>query len=325
MITGSILGLETEYAVMLPQAGEASPTALFDVWQPFAAFRWDYGVEHPGFDARGFVSVASVASRPEALLEQVDAAPPPAGPDESGFSLADVSIRAEEPPSYLLGNGARFYLDHTHPELSIPECSSPLEAVAYDKAGEAWLNLLARIYNRSRPAGEQITLYKNNVDAHGHTYGCHENYLVDSATYADLFGARSHRLYTVLIPFFVTRQILSGAGLVDRLDTGEVGFHISQRAGFFETLLGVQTTSSRPIINTRDEAHADPSRFRRLHVIVGDSNMAEAQHVPEAGHDRARTGDAGLRPCPARPHPRRSARGDQRDQPGPVLAANGRA
>jgi proteasome accessory factor A len=187
-----------------------------------------------------------------------------------------VQIELDEPPGFMLPNGARFYLDHTHPEWSTPECSAPLEAVIYDKVGEVWLHEALNRINTERAPERRLTAYKNNVDAYGNTYGCHENYLMDAATYAALFDGQAHRLYTTLIPFLVTRQIFCGAGKIAPSGGGDdVGFCISQRADFFESLIGLQTTYRRPIINTRDEPHADPLRFRRLHVIVGDANLAE--------------------------------------------------
>lgn len=280
MNTAKIMGLETEYAALVEGTDSPDSRALFEGWEPPYRVRWDQQPERPWCDARGFVPSAGVSQTRELPLELVSAsAQPETNPAKADKNLAaeipPPHIEVEDLPSFMLSNGARFYLDHTHPEWSTPECATPLEAVAYDKAGEVWLNDLVARVNASRAKG-RLTVYKNNVDAYGNTYGCHENYLVDTATYTSLFDQQAHRLYTTLIPFLVTRQIICGAGKVAPVGSGgEMGFHISQRADFFESILGLQTTHHRPIINTRDEPHADPTRFRRLHVIVGDSNLSE--------------------------------------------------
>ncbi len=280
MNTAKIIGLETEYAALVKGTRYVDLAFLFeDLALPYHA-RWDYRTERPSCDARGFFPGALAPSEAEPSLELVAIADhllsdllqllkPP---------VEDVPIYIEEesPPSVMLPNGARFYLDHTHPEWSTPECATPLEVVAYDKAGDAWLYALVARVNASRKADEQVEIYKNNTDVYNKSYGCHENYLMDAAAYKALFDQRAHRLYTALIPFLVTRQIVCGAGKVAPVGDGsEMGFHISQRADFFESILGLQTTHTRPLVNTRDEPHADLTRFRRLHVIVGDSNLSE--------------------------------------------------
>jgi proteasome accessory factor A len=171
----------------------------------------------------------------------------------------------------FLTNGARFYQDTgSHPEYSTPECDDLHDLVRHDKAGERILeNSLLALEERFRKEGfrGKIFVYKNNTDTVGNTYGCHENYLVDRridfARYSEL-----------LIPFLVTRQIYTGAGKVLRTN-GEVHYCLSQRAQHIHYKLSCSTTSSRPIINTRDEPHADAEKYRRLHIIVGDSNMSE--------------------------------------------------
>ncbi|HEU4488423.1 MAG TPA: depupylase/deamidase Dop, partial [Actinomycetota bacterium] len=159
--------------------------------------------------------------------------------------------------------------DHAHPEYSSPECSNPRDAVVWDKAGERILEASIQAAGAIVPGGQGISIYKNNSDGKGNSYGCHENYLVDRATpFPDLV----HHL----IPFFVSRQVFTGSGKVGAEATSrEVDYQISQRADFFEVEVGLETTFKRPIINTRDEPHADPERYRRLHVITGDANMAE--------------------------------------------------
>ncbi|HEY5516579.1 MAG TPA: depupylase/deamidase Dop, partial [Pengzhenrongella sp.] len=168
----------------------------------------------------------------------------------------------------ILTNGARLYVDHAHPEYSSPEVTGPFDAVRWDRAGE--LVMLASVRALAQnPGMPDVALYKNNVDGKGATYGTHENYLVDRAVpFADL--ARR------LMPFLVTRQVFTGAGRVGLGQRGETaGFQLSQRADYIEAEIGLETTLRRPIVNTRDEPHADPSRWRRLHIIIGDANLLQ--------------------------------------------------
>jgi proteasome accessory factor A len=179
----------------------------------------------------------------------------------------------------FLRNGARLYLDvGSHPEYATPECDDVRQLVVHDRAGERILEGLTVDAER-RLAEEGITgevfLFKNNTDSAGNSYGCHENYLVPRA---GEFG----RLADVLIPFLVTRQLLVGAGKVLQTPRGAV-YCLSQRADHIWEGVSSATTRSRPIINTRDEPHADAERFRRLHVIVGDSNMSETTTMLQVG------------------------------------------
>src|SRR5204862_403408 len=168
-------------------------------------------------------------------------------------------------------NAARLYLDvGSHPEYATPECDDLVDLVTHDKAGERTLEgLLMDAERRLREEGiaGDIYLFKNNTDSAGNSYGCHENYLVGR-------HGEFSRLADVLIPFLVTRQIVCGAGKVLQTPRGAV-YCVSQRAEHIWEGVSSATTRSRPIINTRDEPHADAERFRRLHVIVGDSNMSE--------------------------------------------------
>ena len=159
---------------------------------------------------------------------------------------------------------------------SSPEVTNPLDAVRWDKAGERVM-LAAIRRTQSLPGGLPIALYKNNTDNKGVSYGAHENYLVPRATPFAMIVKH-------LIPFFVTRQIVCGAGRLGIGQDGrEDGFQISQRADFFEVEVGLETTLKRPIINTRDEPHADPERHRRLHVILGDANLSEVSTYLKVG------------------------------------------
>ena len=177
----------------------------------------------------------------------------------------------------MLTNGARYYVDHAHPEYSTPECADPLEATLFDKAGERILARSMEAARRLLPAGQEIVVYKNNSDGKGNSYGCHENYLVDRNV---PFAA----LVRNLIPWFVTRQVFTGAGKIGSENGADAcDYQISQRADFFEEEVGLETTLKRPIVNTRDEPHADPQKYRRLHVIVGDANLCEVATFLKVG------------------------------------------
>lgn len=242
MAIPKVCGIETEYGVVWRGAPESSPVTasslLINGYVEHRRVGWDFDAESPGRDARGFA--------------RDESAPP-----EVETHLVNT----------VLTNGARYYVDHAHPEYSTPECSDALELVAADKAGERILARSMKAVRRLIEADQEIVVYKNNSDGKGNSYGCHENYLVtregDFSKFTD-----------VLIPFLVTRQIYAGAGKVLQNARG-AAFSISQRAEHVWEGVSSATTRSRPIINTRDEPHADAERFRRLHVIVGDSNMSE--------------------------------------------------
>src|SRR5580704_602600 len=248
-----VMGIETEYGISVP--GQPGANAMVSSSQVVNAYqaataararraRWDFEEENPLRDARGF-DLAREAADASQLTDE-------------DLGLANV----------ILTNGARLYVDHAHPEYSAPECTDPLSAVTWDKAGERVM-ADAAVQAAKIPGSPPIQLYKNNTDNKGVSYGCHENYLMNRATpFADIVRH--------LTPFFVSRQVVCGAGRVGRgADGREDGFQISQRADFFEVEVGLETTLKRPIINTRDEPHADPDKYRRLHVIIGDANMSE--------------------------------------------------
>jgi Pup amidohydrolase len=256
-----VMGTETEYGIAVP--GQPGANAMVTSSQVVNAYqaaksararraRWDFEEENPLRDARGFDLARDAADSAQLTDEDL--------------GLANV----------ILTNGARLYVDHAHPEYSAPECTNPLDAVIWDKAGE---RVMAEAASRagSMPSGAAIQLYKNNTDNKGASYGCHENYLMNRATpFADIVRH--------LTPFFVSRQVVCGAGRVGRgADGRDEGFQISQRADFFEVEVGLETTLKRPIINTRDEPHADPEKYRRLHVIIGDANMSEISSYLKLG------------------------------------------
>ncbi|HEY5153628.1 MAG TPA: depupylase/deamidase Dop, partial [Acidimicrobiales bacterium] len=180
----------------------------------------------------------------------------------------------------VLTNGARYYVDHAHPELSTPECADARAIVVFDRAAEQILVESMRAARRVMPDGQEIVVYKNNSDGKGNSYGCHENYLMDRQL---PFG----RIVSQITPHFITRQIFCGAGKVGSeaggLSHREVPFQLSQRADFFEEEVGLETTLKRPIVNTRDEPHCDATKYRRLHVIIGDANLSEVATYLKVG------------------------------------------
>jgi proteasome accessory factor A len=200
-------------------------------------------------------------------------------PDEVARYLFRRVVSWGRSSNVFLKNGARLYLDvGSHPEYATPECDSVAELVTHDKAGERILEgLLIDAERRLREEGiaGDIYLFKNNTDSAGNSYGCHENYLVGR-------HGEFSRLADILVPFLVTRQLVCGAGKVLQTPRGGV-YCASQRAEHIWESVSSATTRSRPIINTRDEPHADAERFRRLHVIVGDSNMSETTTLLKVG------------------------------------------
>ena len=186
----------------------------------------------------------------------------------------------------VLTNGARYYVDHAHPEYSTPGVPRPrASSSCYDRAGEL---ILAALDGGRRagccPPGEEIVVYKNNSDGKGNSYGCHENYLMDRAVPFGRIVAPAHAALRHPPDLHRRRQgRLRGA----RAAPSDVPFQLSQRADFFEEEVGLETTLKRPIVNTRDEPHADAQKYRRLHVIVGDANLARGRDAPEGRHHRA--------------------------------------
>lgn len=265
MAIPKICGIETEYGIALRGVEDPNPIAasailinsyLAEVARSGGAVHgaprvgWDFVDESPDHDARGFTAAGALP--PEIETHMVNA---------------------------VLTNGARYYVDHAHPELSTPECADARSVVVFDRAAELILERSMRDADAVLPDGQSIVVYKNNSDGKGNSYGCHENYLMDR----DVAFATVARLVT---PHFVTRQVFCGAGKVGSeagLTSDVVPFQVSQRADFFEEEVGLETTLKRPIVNTRDEPHADPSKYRRLHVIIGDANMSEVATLLKVG------------------------------------------
>ena len=258
-----VFGLETEYGITVSGAETVDVVAesielVRRYTEHGALMKWDYELEDPHLDARGF--------RARELLQDTD---------ESAYYEIDKNrpLSFEEIKSDLvLSNGARFYNDHAHPEYSTPECTTLRQIVSQDKAGERILAECARRRNQKLPPGYEVRLYKNNTDFVGHSYGCHDNYLMRRDIAWD-------HIVAGVLPFLITRQIFAGAGKMGveaESASGEPDvFQISQRADFFSVLVSIDTMNRRPLVNTRDEPHADATRYRRFHVILGDSNMSE--------------------------------------------------
>src|SRR6478672_5860745 len=200
-------------------------------------------------------------------------------PDEVARYLFRKVVSWGRSSNVFLSNGSRLYLDvGSHPEYATPECDDVRQLVTHDKAGERIVEgLVADAQQRITDEGiaGEIYVFKNNTDSAGNSYGCHENYLVGR-------HGEFQKLSDVLIPFLVSRQITCGAGKVTTTSRGAT-YCVSQRADHIWEGVSSATTRSRPIINTRDEPHADAEKYRRLHVIVGDSNMAEPTALLKVG------------------------------------------
>lgn len=263
------MGTETEYGITCPGNPQISPlvtsthaVVAYAALRTQARTRWDYAEEAPLKDARGFD------------LQRYRSVPVV---DANAIGVANV----------VTTNGARYYVDHGHPEYSSPECSNAFDAMVYDAAGDIILNEAATcirqlweqqvsVLAKHEPC-PPLKFYKNNVDGKGRSYGSHENYLYSRHT-------NFENLTQALIPFFVTRQVIIGAGRVGiGQESQEPGFQISQRADYFEQEVSLETTLNRGIVNTRDEPHAPEEDFRRLHVIVGDANMSQYSNFLKLG------------------------------------------
>ncbi len=245
MAIHKVLGTETEFGIAAMTDPDfnpalASAAVVNSCPVPGVRVQWSHDEESPERDARSH--------------------------GHEGFGVSDPQRALV---NSVLTNGARLYVDHAHPEYSTPECYDPLEATLHDQAGVV-------VAHRSAVAateriGHRLALYKNNSDGKGNSYGSHENYLLDRQT---PFGT----VIRYCLPFFVTRQIFTGSGKVGS-ENGrpDIDYQITQRADFFEEEVGLETTLKRPIVNTRDEPHGEPGRFRRLHVIIGDANLSDVQ------------------------------------------------
>ncbi|MEG2424067.1 depupylase/deamidase Dop [Glutamicibacter sp.] len=292
-----LVGLETEYGIIRPNMPKANATVLsaqiVDAYAQLVAeqdsaakaARWDYSDESPLQDARGFAM-----DRAQAHPSQLTDLEP--GLDDEGIWTAE-SIALDGNDAHLgstlyqekestdvvmnmvLGNGARLYVDHAHPEYSSPESMTPRDAVLWDQAGDEVMRRAAAAAQRL--GSGELLLYKNNTDNKSVSYGSHENYLMPR-------GIEFSSIVRGLTPFFASRQIFCGAGRVGQGMLNErAAFQVSQRADFFEAEVGLETTINRPIINTRDEPHANWDKYRRLHVIIGDANLGQISTLLRVG------------------------------------------
>ncbi len=265
MAVNKIVGIETEYGIMVRGSADWNPVSassllinsyvgsdVGSVEDRTAPVAWDFIDESPGADAR------------DAL------APEFAMPPEVETHLVNA----------VLTNGARYYVDHAHPELSTPECRDALSLVLFDRAADLILADSMIAAADALPPGQEVVIYKDNSDRKGNSYGCHENYLLDrNLPFGQIIGlATTH---------FVTRQIYTGSGKVGSELPGftarDVPYQLTQRAEHFEEEVGLETTLKRPIVNTRDEPHADSNKYRRLHVIAGDANMSQTATLLKVG------------------------------------------
>ena len=262
MALHKVIGVETEFGIVHRGAGESNPVTassmlinayLADLEREQRAgpkVGWDFEDESPGNDARG----------PSG----------PSAPPEVETHLVNA----------VLTNGARYYVDHAHPECSTPECADARSVVVYDRAAEAILQRSIVAANRLLPDGQELVVHKNNSDGKGNSYGCHENYLMARSV---PFG----KIITHATAHFISRQLFTGSGKIGSeapgLGVREVPYQLTQRADFFEAEVGLETTLKRPIINTRDEPHADAQKYRRLHVIAGDANCSETATFLKVG------------------------------------------
>jgi len=253
MTAGRVMGTETEFGITILNQRRFNPVAASTaVVNGYAdrrsRIRWSYDEESPGSDMRGID------------VER-----------EGDFDLDTGLVNT------VLTNGARLYVDHAHPEYSTPETTDPLAAALYDKAGETVMVTAIGAAQRLLGTDERMVVHKNNSDGKGNSYGAHENYLIARAT-------PFREIVRHLTPFFISRQVFTGSGKVGA-ENGRpgVGYQITQRADFFEEEVGLETTLKRPIINTRDEPHADPGKYRRLHVIIGDATLNEVQTFLKLG------------------------------------------
>ncbi len=264
MALPKVCGIETEYGIVV-RGGDNNPVSASSLLinsylaavarernrTDHARVGWDFEDEQPTNDARGFSLDPTLAPEVETTLVNA-----------------------------VLTNGARFYVDHAHPEISTPEVRDAREAVVWDRGADEIIRSAMVAARTMLPDGAEIIIHKNNSDGKGNSYGCHENYLLAREL---PFG----RLTRQITPHFVTRQVFAGAGKVGCEQPGrpndDVAYQLSQRADFFEEEVGLETTLKRPIVNTRDEPHADAQKYRRLHVIVGDANMSEVATYLKVG------------------------------------------
>ena len=260
----SLFGIETEYGIAVEGAGASD--LIEESRQVVKAFAgrfaspWNYRAENPRGDVRGF---------------QVEKLSQDATDAQFDTAKSRAHSPSEDRCDRVLINGARLYNDHGHPEYATPECADLRSLVAHDKAGERIVLECAKKHAKS--TNKAVSIFKNNTDFHGASYGTHESYLLRR-------GASWDDVVQTLAPFLATRIIYAGAGKVGCEERGaKAAFQLSQRADFFQVLQSVDTLANRPLVNTRDEPHGDAARWRRLHVIAGDANCSETATALRVG------------------------------------------
>ena len=252
----SVLGSEIEYGITVQGDPDFDPISscvlLVNAYQDNedAQILWDYEQENPLADARGFHVEGEKYT-----------------PNQQENIARNKTLR----------NGARFYVDHAHPEYSTPEVTNVRDLIAYERAGERTMEAARRAASALLPSGQTLLIHKNNSDRKGNSYGNHENYLIERKT-------PFREIVEHMTPFLITRNVFCGAGKVGSENRSQqCEYQISQRADFFETEVALDTMVKRPIINTRDEPHADREKYRRFHVIIGDSNLSEVSTYLRVG------------------------------------------
>ena len=276
----TVMGMETEYGILGAEPEDVVAACLEAEGEQGRSLgvRWDYSGEYPLRDARGFDVDRSAAD--PSMLTDIPGAASVEGPVPGRLRTTIVERLTAQEEAWQRGTatcvaaGGRLYVDHGHPEYATPECTGAAQAVLADRAGDL---LVASGAEQLRRRGVKARLFKNNVDGKGATYGTHENYLVPRAIDFD-------DLTQALVPLLVVRPLLLGSG---RVGIGVVAqnadFQITQRADYLEKVVGLGTTVDRPLVNTRDEPHADPQRWRRLHLVAGDANCFDTMNWLKLG------------------------------------------
>ena len=276
----TVMGLETEYGILGAEPEDVVAACLEAEGEQGRSLgvRWDYSGEYPLRDARGFDVDRSAAD--PSMLTDIPGAASVEGPVPGRLRTTIVERLTAQEEAWQRGTatcvaaGGRLYVDHGHPEYATPECTGAAQAALADRAGDL---LVARGAELLRRRGVAARLFKNNIDGKGATYGTHENYLVPRAIDFD-------DLTQALVPLLVVRPLLLGSG---RVGIGVVAqnadFQITQRADYLEKIVGLGTTVDRPLVNTRDEPHADPERWRRLHLVAGDANCFDTMNWLKLG------------------------------------------
>ncbi len=267
-----LLGIETEYGIIREDQESSDPVEesmeLLRICEHPSVFRaWNYQKERTHLDMRGFTVNRLAQDEEEDEFCEEDRKRP--------YSYLDMKS------DRVLNNGARFYNDHTHPEYGTPECASLFDLVAHDMAGEDIVRDCVRLRNEEIGC-DGLQVFKNNTDYSGHSYGTHDNYLIRRKLPFEVWA-------DALLAFLVTRQLYAGAGKVGAEGShanGFTGLQLAQRSDFMEAIMNIETMTKRPIVNTRDEPHADSSQFRRLHLILGDANMSPYATALKVGTTR---------------------------------------